>query len=279
MKQENPILVIAGTGKTGRRIVRDLQDMNIPVRVGSRQATVPFEWEKPQTWPGALEGIKTAFVTYVPDLACKGAHERMQAFSIQMKASGVERVVLLSGRGEPLTLPSENTIKDDFDWTVLRCSWFNQNFDEGFFAEPLAAGFLALPVKDIPEPFIDVNDIAACAIKLLTEPGHKGKTYEITGPRALTFAEAVAEMAAAAKCSMHFHRIPMGTFIDEAKQKMPPEVVELMAYLFVEVLDGRNSQTTDDLEKLLGRPAKDFKAYAEEAAATGVWQAREEVHA
>lgn len=274
--QNQPILIIGGTGKTGRRIVTGLEALGKPVRVASRQSATPFEWQDRSTWPAVLAGVRTVFINYIPDLAVKGAAEDMQAFSQQCKASGVERVVLLSGRGEPRTEPSEAAIKD-FRWTVLRCSWFDQNFDEGFFAEPLQHGVLALPVADIPEPFIDVEDIAAVAVKCLTEDGHEGKVYELTGPRAITFTQAVAIMATAAGRELQFTRISMPAFQAQAKEiGIPEPVIELMEYLFGEVLDGRNTPVTDDVSRILGRPAITFETYAKRAAAT--WQKPAAVH-
>jgi uncharacterized protein YbjT (DUF2867 family) len=265
------ILVLGGTGKTGRRIVEGLQKQGVPVRVGSRSAAIPFTWEDPKTWPAVLEGIKTIFVNYVPDLACDGSFEAMTAFAQQMKQSGVEKVVLLSGRGEPKAHISEEPIKG-FDWTVLRCSFFAQNFSEGFFTEPLQHGTLALPVDAVLEPFIDVEDIAAVAVKVLTESGHTGKTYELTGPRAMSFHEAVQIVGRAANRDLQFQTVPLDAYIEGARQMQIPEViVDLMIYLFGEVLDGRNTPTSDHVEQILGRPARSLETYAQDTAKTGIW--------
>ncbi len=83
------------------------------------------------------------------------------------------------------------------EWTILRSSFFSQNFSESFFLEPILGGEVALPAGDVPEPFVDAEDIADVAVAALTEDGHAGELYELTGPRLLTFAEAVGEISRA----------------------------------------------------------------------------------
>ena len=144
--RERPILVVGGTGKTGRRVAERLGRRGLPVRIGSRSAEPPFDWEDRQTWPSALEGTSAAYISYYPDLALPGAPEAVGALADRALERGVRRLVLLSGRGEDEAQRAERALQESgADWTVLRCSWFNQNFSESFFLEPLAAGELALP--------------------------------------------------------------------------------------------------------------------------------------
>src|SRR5215216_793245 len=111
------ILVLGATGKTGRRIVERLQARGLPVRVGSRSAQPPFDWEDAATWSPALEGIDAVYVSYYPDLAAAAS------------SAGVSHLVLLSGRGEEEAQASEKVVQDaGLDWTILRASWFAQNF-------------------------------------------------------------------------------------------------------------------------------------------------------
>ena len=154
----------------------------------------------------------------------------------------------------------------------MRCSWFSQNFSEEHFREPLAAGELALPVGDVPEPFVDVEDIADVAVAALTDPRHIGELYELTGPRLLTFADAVGEIAAATGREMRFTPVPGDAYAAElAGQGVPAGLVALLRYLFAEVLDGRNASLTDGVQRALGRPARDFRDFARRAAAAGAW--------
>ena len=183
-----PILVIGGNGKTGRRVADRLAARNLPVRIGSRSANPSFDWEDPGTWSGVLDGVQAVYVTYYPDLLMREAVERIGAFAALAVEKGARRLVLLSGRGEEGAERSEEALKaSGADWTVIRASWFAQNFSESFLVEPVIAGEVALPVGDIGEPFIDVDDIAAVAVEALTDDRYIGQTIELTGPRLITF--------------------------------------------------------------------------------------------
>lgn len=273
---QGPVLIVGGTGKTGRRVAERLQAMNVPVRIGSRSASPSFDWEDPSTWAGALEGASAAYITYYPDVAMPGAPEAIDAFIKQALAGGVRRLVLLSGRGEHEAQRAEEMLQaSGADWTIVRCSWFMQNFDEGVFVDSLLAGEVALPVGDMPEPFIDVDDIADVAVAALTDDKHIGQLYELTGPRMLSFAQAIEEIAQAAGREIPFVRIPMQDFAaGAAEQGMPPEIVEFLGYLFTEVLDGRNAHLADGVQRALGRQPRDFAEYARRTAASGVWNDR-----
>ena len=268
-----PTLVLGGTGKTGRRVVERLTRRHLPVRVGSRSAGVPFDWEDSATWGPSLDGVGAVYVSYFPDLAARGAPEALGAFADLAVASGVRRLVLLSGRGEEEAQASEKAVADSgADWTVLRASWFAQNFSEGYLLDPLLGGDVALPAGAVGEPFTDADDIAEVAAAVLTEDGHIGEVYELTGPRLLTFAEAVGTIADAAGRPIHYTEIPAEDFAAGlAAEQVPADIVELLMYLFTTVLDGRNASVGDGVERVLGRPAKDFADYARDAAATGIW--------
>jgi len=155
---------------------------------------------------------------------------------------------------------------------VVRCSWFNQNFSEGYMLEPILGGELALPAGDVPEPFVDAEDIADVAVAALTEDGHTGEIYELTGPRLLTFAEAVGEIGAATGRELRYAQVSMDEYAAAAaEQDMPDDVIWLIRYLFSEVLDGRNASLTDGVQRALGREPRDFTDFAHEAAASGAF--------
>lgn len=190
-------LVLGGSGKTGRRVVERLRARNLPVRVGTRDAAPSFDWNAQATWPGALADIHAVYITYYPDLAAPGASDAIRAFTTLAVKSGVQRLVLLSGRGEPEAQLCEEIVRHSgvAEWTVVRASWFSQNFSENYLRDAVLAGEVALPVGNVGEPFVDANDIADVAVAALTEDGHVGQVYEVTGPRLWTFAGAVAEIA------------------------------------------------------------------------------------
>jgi uncharacterized protein YbjT (DUF2867 family) len=270
-----PVLVTGGTGKTGRRVVDLLRARDVPVRVGSRSAEPPFDWEDPATWAPALRGTSAAYITYYPDVAVPGASATIGALADTAMAAGTRRLVLLSGRGEEEAQAGEKALADSgADWTVLRASWFNQNFSEGYLLEPVLAGELALPAGDVGEPFVDAADIAEVVTAVLTEDGHVGQTYELSGPRLLTFAEAMAAIAEATGRDVGYTRIPPADFAaGMAAAGVPADVTDLMLYLFETVLDGRNESVCDGVERVLGRAPRDFADFARDAAAKGVWHA------
>jgi uncharacterized protein YbjT (DUF2867 family) len=268
------ILVIGATGKTGRRVADRLTAAGHRVRPGSRSAEIPFDWEDAGTWDAALAGVDAVYVSYFPDLAVPGAAEAAGSLAAAATRAGAGRLVLLSGRGEPGAQAGERAVRAAFpSATIVRASWFDQNFSEGYLLEPVLDGTVALPVGDIPEPFVDTDDIADVAVAALTDGRHAGELYEVTGPRALTFAQAVAEVAAAAGREVEFVPVSVDEYLEAAAGLVPADVLWLMRHLFTEVLDGRNTHLTDGVQRALGRPPRDFADYAREAAATGVWSA------
>jgi uncharacterized protein YbjT (DUF2867 family) len=266
-------LVVGGTGKTGRRVVERLEARGLPVRVGSRSGEPPFDWEDEATWAPALRDVGAVYVTYYPDLAAPGAADAVRTFAELAVESGVRRLVLLSGRGEEKARRAELAVQGvDAEWTIVRSSFFSQNFSESFFLEPILGGELALPVDGVAEPFVDAEDIADVAVAALTEDGHAGQLYELTGPRLLTFAEAVEEISLSSGREIRYVPISAEQFTSAlSRDGVPPEVIELLAYLFTEVLDGRNARLTDGVRRALGREPRDFANYAREAVATGTW--------
>ena len=268
-------LVLGGTGKTGRRVAEGLAARRVPTRIGSRAASPSFDWANESNWDACLEGVQAAYINYAPDLAIPGATDSIQAFVDKAQRHGVRRLVLLSGRGEAEAQACERIVqRSGSDWTVVRASWFNQNFSEGAFVDMVKAGQITLPAGATPEPFVDVDDVADVAVAALTEPGHKGENYEVTGPRLLTFADAARELSRASGREIGYAQVPHEAFVAGASESgAPHEVVWMLDYLFSTVLDGRNAHLTDGVRRALGRAPKDFSDYAREVAASGVWRA------
>jgi uncharacterized protein YbjT (DUF2867 family) len=271
--EEPTILVLGATGKTGRRIVERLQARDTRVRSGSRSAQPPFDWEDRNTWGPALRGVSALYITYYPDLAVPGAPDTVGALARLAAEQGVQRLVLLSGRGEEEAQRSEEIVKQaGIEWTILRSSWFDQNFSEGFLLDAVRSGVVALPVDGVREPFVHADDLADLAVAALTEEGHGGQLYEVTGPRLMTFGEAVAEIAQATGREVRFETVPMNAFAAELGQAgMSPDEVWLVNYLFSEVLDGRNESLADGVQRALGREPRDFSEYLAATVPTGIW--------
>ncbi|WP_203290851.1 SDR family oxidoreductase [Maricaulis parjimensis] len=262
-------LVIGASGKTGRRVVQKLEARGLPVRGVSRSTQPAFDWDDPSGWAATLDGVSQVYITYSPDLSMPQAQPAIRRLVREARAAGVTRAVLLSGRGEPDAEACEQIIRGSgLEWTLVRAAWFNQNFCEGEFAPMVEAGELALTHGDMPEPFVDADDIADVVVAALTEAGHDGELYDVTGPRLITLREVAGELAEARGEPLNFIDLPREVFVDGLRNSgLPDEMVQLLDYLFGTVLDGRNAYLGDGVQRALGRAPRDFRDYARETAA------------
>ncbi|WP_264553940.1 NmrA family transcriptional regulator [Flavobacterium sp. N2038] len=268
------ILVLGSNGKTGRRVAERLgANATVEIRLGSRTETIPFDWEKPETWENVLKDIEVVYITFQPDLAIPSAEETLENFTRLATQTGVQKMILLSGRGEKEAQLCEEVVKQNAkNWTIIRASWFNQNFSESIFLDPILAGIVALPRAEALEPFTDADDIADVVVEAILDNKHNTKTYELTGPRLLTFKDAVNEIAEASGKNIAFQGLSLEEYTQMLREyEVPEDHIWLVNYLFEQVLDGRNSYITSDIEQVLGRKAKDFSSYAIETAKTGIW--------
>ncbi|MDJ0497151.1 MAG: NAD(P)H-binding protein [Acidimicrobiia bacterium] len=267
-----PILIIGATGKTGRRVAARLTAQGVPIKAASRTGKTRFEWNDKSTWAPALDGAGAAYITYYPDLAFPGAAETVEEFAKLAVASGVKRLVLLSGRGEEGAQDAERRVRNSgADYTLVRAAFFNQNFSETF-AETVQHGVLAMPGGDTVEPFLDAEDIADVVTAALTDDKHIGELYELTGPRLMTLADAAGDLSDAMGRPLRYVPVTAAEYAEGLiVSGLPAEVATPVAGLIAEVLDGRNSYLTDGVERALGRKPRDFADWAKEAAAAGVW--------
>jgi uncharacterized protein YbjT (DUF2867 family) len=273
-KMENNILVIGGTGKTGGRVAERLSNLNQNVRIGSRSNNPSFDWDDPSTYSEALNGIDRAYITYYPDLAVPGAKEAINTLTETALKAGLEKVVLLSGKGEKEAEACEEIVSNSgLNYTLVRASWFNQNFSESFFLDPILAGHVALPMAEVEIPFVDADDIAEAAVKVLLDDSYNNKTITITGPSKLTFREAIQEISNQTKRSIKFQEITLDDYTKSMKDAgVPDDYIWLIGYLFKEVLGNAENQTvSNDIEKVLGRKAVDFSEFVKRTAQTGIW--------
>jgi uncharacterized protein YbjT (DUF2867 family) len=266
-------VVTGGTGKTGRRVAERLAARGLPVRIGSRAGTPAFDWDDPAGWPAVLDGAELAYVAYQPELAFPGGADAVGEFARLAVKAGVRRLVLLSGRGEPEAQAAEREVAAaGAEWAVVRASFFMQNFSEGFLADAVRAGVLALPAGGVAEPFVDVDDLADVAVAALTARAAPDRVHETTGPRLLTFAEAAAELSAAARHEVRYVPLSGPEFVAGlVDEGLPADFAAALGALFGTVLDGRNAAAAGGVAEALGRPPRDFTDYARAAAATGVW--------
>ncbi|WP_424532991.1 NAD(P)H-binding protein [Sphaerisporangium viridialbum] len=260
-------LVTGGTGKTGRRVAALLDRRGVPARVASRSGPVRFDWVDETTWEPALAGVRAV---YLIDSQDAGAEAEARAFTKRAVAHGVDRLVLLSARvwaemGDPAGLAVENAVREaGVAWTILRPSWFAQNFGEDpLIATAIARGDLRIPTGEGREPFIDAEDIAEVAVAALTGDGHAGEIYELSGPRALTWGQAVAEIARTTGRAVRFTPISDEQYRTElAAAGHPDDYAEITSALFAHIRHGRGAALSDGVRRALGREPADFASYA-----------------
>lgn len=269
------ILVLGGKGKTGRRVAERLTATGQPVRIGSRFGVPPFDWEDPTTWPGTLAGVWSVYITYQPDLAFPGAADRVGAFADMAVANGVRRLVLLSGRNEPEAQRAERLVQDSgAEWTLVRSSFFSQNFSESFFADLVSRREITLPAGYVAEPFVDADDVAEIVAESLTSDRHVDRLYEVTGPRLLTMFDVAAEISEKTGRDVRYVPVTGDEFASILRAEgLPDDVAAGITDLFTQVLDGRGAYLSDGVQRALGRPPRDFADYVRETAGSGAWGA------
>jgi uncharacterized protein YbjT (DUF2867 family) len=270
---QQTILILGGTGKTGSRIARRLVDRGQTVRLASRSGAVRFDWDDASTWAPALHGVDALYISYYPDLASPRAAGHIRELGRMAVESGVRRIVLVSGRGEPQCHAGEDAVRESgVPYTILRCAWFAQNFSEGHLRDQVLSGELAFPAGETREPFVDLEDVADVAVEALTDAKHAGKTYELSGPRLLTFADACAEITKASGHAVHYVPVPLESYREVLSTVIPPDDAAFLCELFAYILDGHNAHLDHDIERVLGRKPRDFSVYARDAAKAGAWQ-------
>lgn len=269
LERKDSTLVLCARGKTGRRVAQRLTAKGWTVRPGSRTAPVPFDWTDRDTWGPALDGVARAYLCYFPDLGFPGSSEPVGSFARLAASDGVRRLVLLSGRGEEESQASEAAVQAaGVSVTVVRASWFSQNFTENFLLDQVRSGRIALPTGDVAEPFVDVDDIADVVVAALTEDGHDGEVYELTGPRLLTFYDVAREISRATGRPVRYVPVTAEQYASVLRENdLPVEFAEL----FTKIRDGRNAHLADGVQRALGREPRDFGEYVREVAATGMW--------
>ncbi|MGW0050928.1 NAD(P)H-binding protein [Nocardia cyriacigeorgica] len=274
------VLVIGGTGKVGRRVAALLRERGVDVRVASRSGDLRFDWTDPQTWDAALNGVRAAFVVPL-DVSPSPTPSLVRAAA----AVGVERIVLLSARGIDTPgyfgddyaggrshLDGEAALRESgLSWTVLRPSWFMQNFSEGAFLDGVLSGRLALPTADGKAAFVDAADIAEVAVAALTGSGHDGQTYDLTGPAPLTIPEALAEIATASGRRADYVPVDVADFERElVSLGLSAADIELWSGALRSIRTSSDAVVADGVRRALGREPRTFAEFA--AAEAGAWR-------
>ncbi|MFI6944080.1 NAD(P)H-binding protein [Streptomyces sp. NPDC050418] len=269
------VLVTQATGRTGRVVAEAAELAGFRVRRGSRSAAVPFDWTDRSTWDAALDGVDAAYFAYYFDIGAPQAAEDVAALAAKAVEKGVRRIVLLSARGETHAEAAERAVRESgAEWTIVQAAWFMQNFSEGDLLGSLrATGELAFPGGEVTEPFIDVRDIADLVVAALSDDRHVGRSYDVTGPRLLSFRTAVEEISAATGREIPYIPVPARAFGEIlAEMGVPEAEVAFLVELFETMLDGHNSQLTDGIQEALGRAPRSFEDFVREHVAAGTWK-------
>ena len=270
------VLVLGATGTVGRRVVGQLRERGATVTVASRapadRGAVRFDWTDPGTWEKAVGGATHAFVMAPDGVAVD------PRFLHLATTHGVDRMVLLSSKaieamGDLRLLAAERAVHDcGAVWSIVRADWFNQNFDEGFLRDTVLAGEVVMPLGDVRQAFNDAEDVAAVAVTALTEPGHEGRTYELSGPEALSFTEAVDIIAENTGRPLRY----LGAAEDYVRVMTEcgadRDQVLAEAAAFAALRAAGDAHVDDLVERVTGRRPRDFRTYAHEAAARGAWR-------
>ncbi|WP_224247788.1 SDR family oxidoreductase [Hyalangium gracile] len=278
------ILVTGGTGTIGSSTVKALQAKGARFKVGARSPdklkgqgveTVLFDWDKPETFGPALQGVEKVFLlTPVSDKQT----QYTQALVDAAKKAGVKHIVKLSVMGadaEPgislgrLHRSSEKAIKDSgIAWTMLRPTYFMENFFNFYGADPKKDSTVYTTHGNGKAVWVDGRDVGEVAAAVLTGKGHEGKAYELTGPEALDSAEALTILGEA--LGRKYTHVPVP---EEAGRKamkdqhMPDWIVDGLSELAALIRNGWAATPATGVKDVLGRPPRTFKEYAKDYAA------------
>lgn len=274
------VLVLGATGKTGRRLTRRLADQGRTVRAASRaSAEARFDWFSPDTFAPAVAGANAVYL--VPPAFVEDPTPVVGPFLSVAADAGVSQVVLLSSLGaafpgEPEDsgrLRLERQVRDSgLDWTILRPSGFFQNFSEGFLLQGiLQAGMIVSAAGSGAAALVDAEDIAAVAAAALSEPGHAGRTYAVTGPEALTFDRCAETISQASGRPVRHKAVTPEAFAGVlAGAGLPDDYVAMVLRDQAAIAAGDAAQLSGDVLRCTGRPPRSFESFTQ--AAVGAWR-------
>ncbi len=269
------VLVLGGTGKTGRRLVSRLRQAGADPVAASRHDAGPaaggvrhvrFDWDDQVTWEPALRGAAAVYV--VPPAFAVDHTAAVTAFLGAVASAGVPRAVLLTARGAdaadtPMRREELALEASGLGWAVLRPSWFMQNLTEGAFAGMVETGTLAVPTGSGANPMIDADDISAVAARLLLDESLDGLAYDLSGPEALTFEQAAKLLGEARGRDLRFvDADPQEWVAATVAAGVPQDYAAFLGVLLGLVRDGDDAHLSDGVQQVLGREPRDFATWA-----------------
>lgn len=271
-------LIIGGTGKTGRRVATVLERRGLPVRPVSRGSKPPFDWNDPSTWENAVAGIQAVYMVH-PGLGFPGASEQVAEFAKIAATAGVTKVVLVStpddgsAFSQSMRAAEKGIVEAGLALTSLRLRWFYQNFSEDFLLPSIRAGEIRVPAGAGREAFVDAEDIAEVAVAALCEDRHNGRSYEITGPRLLSFDEVAEEITRFTGQQVRYVPLEPDTFVaEQVDQGVPLDWASMFAGIYQDIAQKKLETLSTDVSEILQKPARDFKDFVIEMNQEGVWK-------
>jgi uncharacterized protein YbjT (DUF2867 family) len=269
------VLVTGATGTVGSALLTALADRDATVRAAAREPPgdgpadewVAFDFERPETWGAALDGVEALFLLRPPQLSRVGP---IRSFVDAAARVGVTHSVVLSVLGaerNPL-LPhrriERHVAASGLDWTFLRPSFFTQNLLE-VHGDALRRGEIAVPAGDGETSFVDARDVGSVAAVTLTEAGHDGVAYDLTGPAALPYDEVAAVAREVLGYPVEYTNPSLPAFVGRSlRAGRPLGVALVMAGIYTTARLGLAGRVTDDVERVLGRPPRDVRTYFED---------------
>lgn len=274
MNAPSAALVIGATGTTGRRVAAGLIVEGHRVKAAGRRATavagaegVRFDWNEPASWGEALDGVDRVYL--VPPIGSSEPAAVMLPFLRQARAAGVHRAVLLSSSAIPAGGPAVGQVHEALpglfeQWAVLRPSWFMQNFTG---STPHARsiredGAILTAAGDGRIGFIDAADIAAVAVRALTDEQAPNTDLILTGPQALSYDDAAATISEVTGRPVVHRRLTFEQLRDRWAAEIPLEFATMLAGMDRAIAGGSEDRTSDTVQRLTGRPPRTLRTFA-----------------
>lgn len=279
----DPILVLGARGKLGRAVVEHLREAGAPTRCATRDpgccghdcvggGCARFDYDRPETFAPALAGVNHVFVVARP-LDAAAAHV-MIPFLQACDAGTVEHVVLISAFGldrdpaAPLGQVEAYLRGSGLGWTILRPNFFMENFSHGDLRGAIAGGGV-IPVcaGGAATSFISVEDVAAVAVKTLREPGHMGRTYDLTGEESLDHAQVAAILTDLLGRPVRYLDLPEADLRAGLEQAgLGAAAIGYLLRLYALVRAGHCASVRPTVAELLGRRPRTFAEFARASA-------------
>lgn len=279
------ILVTTPNGKVGSALAAQLLERGEAVRLGAhtpakaqadfaQAQVVHFDFGDPASVRAALAGVAALYLA-APATTDPEQVNRVVDLAVE---AGVRRIVRLSAAGVEHSETGLRQIErhiegSGVEWTMLRPSWFFQNYSTANAAAIRERGAIFEAAGDGKTAFVDTRDIAAVAVRALTESGHHGQGYTITGGRAYDRSEVASAIGAAAGRPVRYVALTDAAFRDSvAPLGWPPEYVELMSGLYAAVRAGHTAATTDVVQRVTGQAPISLEQFANDS--RDAWRSR-----